>query len=98
MSKIGILTDCSSGLDYAPFPHNVKLTRMGIHFGEETFFDGLNITAINFMNGKTQMLCLHKCSNSGDITKCLKEFEEEGYTMFYFPLLLSYQRQLRTSS
>lgn len=83
------MTDCSSGLDYAPFPHKVKLVRMAIHFGEETYFDGVNITADEFYDrlSKTDVLPTTSAVTLGDIAKCLKEFEEEGYTdVLYFPL------------
>lgn len=46
--KIGITSDCSSGLEYAPFSHNIKITRTTIHFGEEDLVDGIDITADDF--------------------------------------------------
>ena len=48
MNKIGITADCSSGLEYAPFEHNIKITRTSIHFGDETLIDGVDITAEEF--------------------------------------------------
>ena len=48
MRKIGITADCSSGLEYAPFEHNIRITRTTIHFGDETLVDGIDITAEGF--------------------------------------------------
>ena len=62
---------------------------MGIHFGEETFFDGLNITADQFYERlqNSDVMPTTSAVTPGDIAKCLKEFEEEGYTdVLYFPL------------
>ena len=46
--KIGITSDCSSGLEYAPFKHNIKITRTTIHFGETELVDGIDIKADEF--------------------------------------------------
>ena len=48
MRKIGITADCSSGLEYAPFEHDIRITRTTIHFGDETLVDGIDITAEGF--------------------------------------------------
>lgn len=46
--KIGITADCSSCLEYAPFNHNIRITRTTIHFDNETLIDGIDITADQF--------------------------------------------------
>ena len=46
--KIGITSDCSSGLEYAPFEHHIKITRTTIHFKDEELIDGIDIKAEEF--------------------------------------------------
>ena len=46
--KIGITADCSSGLEYAPFEHNVKITRTTINFDGNILVDGVDVTADQF--------------------------------------------------
>lgn len=48
MKKIGITADCSSCLEYAPFEHNIKITRTSINFGDQVLADGVDIKADEF--------------------------------------------------
>ena len=48
MKKIGITADCSSCLEYAPFEHNIKITRTSINFGDQVLVDGVDIKADEF--------------------------------------------------
>lgn len=49
--KIGITSDCSSGLEYAPFEHHIKITRTTIHFKDEELIDGIEQPAVQGHRG-----------------------------------------------
>ncbi len=48
MKKIKLTADSSSGLEYAPFKTETILTKTTIHFENEEFIDGVDITADDF--------------------------------------------------
>lgn len=82
MMKIGITADCSSGLEYAPFKHNVKITRTAIHFGQETLIDGIDITADEFYEKlkQTDIIPSTSAPTPGEIAKRVEEWKGEGCT------------------
>lgn len=89
MPKIGIMADCSSGLDYAPFPHHVKIARMAIHFDNETLIDGVDIKADAFYERlrESDVIPSTSAAAPGEIARRLEEFDHEGYTdVLYFPI------------
>lgn len=87
--KIGITSDCSSGLEYAPFEHNIKITRTTIHFGDEELIDGIDITADEFYNKLESSTIIPSTSapSPKEIMRCCEEYRREGYTdVIHFPI------------
>ena len=87
--KIGITADCSSGLEYAPFEHNVKITRTTINFGDKVLIDGIDVTADDFykMLENTDIIPTTAAPSIGEITNRVNEWKEEGCTdVIHFPI------------
>lgn len=87
--KIGITADCSSGVEYAPFKHNIKITRTTINFEHETLIDGIDITAENFYKRleKDTFIPSTSAPTIGEITKKVEEWKKEGCTdIIHFPI------------
>ena len=103
MRKIGITADCSSGLEYAPFEHHIKITRTTIHFGEETLTDGVDITADQFYDRlkTTDVVPTTSAPTPGEILKRIDELKAEGCTdIIHFPIsfgLSNYGKNLESS-
>lgn len=87
--KIGITADCSSGLEYAPFKHNIKITRTTIHFGETELIDGVDITADEFYKKLEAIDVVPSTSapTPKEIIRCVEEYKNEGCTtVIHFPI------------
>lgn len=88
--KIGITADCSSGLEYAPFKHNIKITRTTIHFGEKELIDGIDITADEFyelLSKNEDVVPSTSAPTPQEIIKCIEEYKSEGCdTVIHFPI------------
>lgn len=87
--KIGITADCSSGLEYAPFEHNVKITRTTINFGNEVLIDGIDITADEFYKRleESDIIPSTAAPTIGEITRCIDELKQAGCTdIIHFPI------------
>ncbi len=87
--KIGITSDCSSGLEYAPFEHKIKITRTTIHFGEEELIDGIDITADEFYQRleTSQVVPSTSAPTPGELISRAEEWENEGCTdVIHFPI------------
>ena len=87
--KIGITADCSSGLEYAPFKHNIKITRTTIHFGEKELVDGIDITADEFYKEleASDIVPSTSAPTPKEIIRCVEEYRKEGYTtVIHFPI------------
>jgi len=82
MTKIGITADSSSSLEYAPFPHNVKITRTAIHFGTKEYMDGKDITPDQFYNLLEQSDIVPSTSApaTGMLVSKAEELMDEGCT------------------
>ena len=84
--KIGITADCSSGLEYAPFKHNIKITRTTIHFGEKELIDG---TADEFYKEleASDIVPSTSAPTPKEIIRCVEEYRNEGCTtVIHFPI------------
>lgn len=103
MRKIGITADCSSGLEYAPFEHNIKITRTAIHFGDETLVDGVDITADQFYDklANTDVVPSTSAPTPGEILSRVEEWKKAGCTdVIHFPIsfgLSDYGKNLESS-
>lgn len=87
--KIGITADCSSGIEYAPFESDVRITRTTIHFGTEELLDGVDITADAFYDKlkASEIVPSTSAPSFGEITKRAEELKEEGCTdVIHFPI------------
>lgn len=87
--KIGITSDCSSGLEYAPYKHNVKITRTTIHFGEKELVDGVDVTADQFyeMLAESDIVPSTSAPTPQEIVRCVEEYKKDGYdTVIHFPI------------
>lgn len=87
--KIGITSDCSSGLEYAPFEHHIKITRTTIHFDGEELIDGIDIKADEFYHRlkTTDIVPTTSAPSLGEITRCVEEYKKEGCTdVIHFPI------------
>ena len=51
--KIGITADCSSGVEYADFKHNIKITRTTINFKDKT------LVSCRLETGRTHQIRVH---------------------------------------
>lgn len=102
--KIGITADCSSGLEYAPFSHDVKITRTTIHFGQEELLDGVDITADGFYKKlrNSDIIPSTSAPTPGEITKRIEEWKQEGCTdVIHFPIsfgLSDYGKNLQATA
>lgn len=103
MRKIGITADCSSGLEYAPFEHDIRITRTTIHFGDETLVDGIDITAEGFYNRlkNTDVVPSTSAPAPKEILDRIEELKSEGCTdIIHFPIsfgLSAYGENLESS-
>ncbi len=87
--KIGITSDCSSGLEYAPFEHKIKITRTTIHFGEEELIDGIDITADQFYQRleTSDVVPSTSAPTPGELISKAEEWKNEGCTdVIHFPI------------
>lgn len=87
--KIGITSDCSSGLEYAPFEHKVKITRTTIHFGEIELVDGIDIKADEFYKKlrNSDVVPSTSAPSLGEIANKVEEWKTEGCTdVIHFPI------------
>lgn len=87
--KIGITADCSSGLEYAPFEHNIRITRTAIHFENETLIDGIDITADEFYQRleATDFIPTTSAPTWSEIEKHVEAYKELGCTdVIHFPI------------
>lgn len=87
--KIGITSDCSSGLEYAPFEHHVKITRTTIHFGDTELVDGIDIKADEFYKRlvETDIVPTTSAPSLGEISSRVEEWKKEGCTdVIHFPI------------
>ena len=102
--KIGITADCSSGVEYASFEHNIKITRTTINFKEKTLIDGIGIKDNEFyqMLENTDEVPSTSAPSIGEIKTKIKEWKEEGCTdVIHFPIstgLSPYANNLRQLS
>ena len=103
MNKIGITADCSSGLEYATFQHNIKLTRTTIHFGEETLVDGIDINSDEFYEKlkNSDVIPSTSAPSPKAVLDAIEELKQEGCTeIIHFPIsfgLSDYGKNLETS-
>lgn len=103
MKKIGITADCSSGLEYAPFEHNIKITRTTIHFGDETLVDGIDITADEFYERlkTTDVIPSTSAPSPKSVLDAIDSLKKEGCTeIIHFPIsfgLSDYGKNLKSS-
>lgn len=87
--KIGITADCSSGLEYAPFESDVKITRTTINFGETVLVDGVDITADAFYEKlkSSDFVPSTSAPTPGEIIKRVEEWKNKGCTdVIHFPI------------
>ena len=102
--KIGITSDCSSGLEYAPFEHNIKITRTTIYFGDSELIDGVDITADEFYKKleASDIVPSTSAPSPKEIIRCIEEYRDEGCkTVIHFPIsfgLSSYGENLKSVS
>ena len=103
MNKIGITADCSSGLEYAPFKHNIKLTRTTIQFGEETLVDGIDINSEEFYKRlkNSDVIPSTSAPSPKAILDAIEELKQQGCNeIIHFPIsfgLSDYGKNLETS-
>lgn len=87
--KIGLTTDSSSGLEYAPFKHHVLITKTQINFGDETLIDGVDITADEFYERleKERIIPTTSAPTTGEIVTQINKLVENGCThVIHFPI------------
>ncbi len=87
--KIGFTADSSSGLAYAPFKHNVTITKTTIHFGAEELIDGVDITADDFYLKleKSSVIPTTSAPTMGEILNAIELLKSKGYTdVIHFPI------------
>ena len=87
--KIGITADCSSGVEYAPFKHNIKITRTTINFNGNILVDGIDVTADQFyeMLEKSDIVPTTAAPLVGEINQRCLEWKEEGADeVIHFPI------------
>lgn len=87
--KIGITADCSSGVEYAPFKHNIKITRTTINFSNQTLVDGIDIKDDEFYKLLESIDEVPSTSapSIGEIQNKVNEWKEEGCTdVIHFPI------------
>jgi DegV family protein with EDD domain len=87
--KIGITADCSSGLEYFPHQHHIKITRTAIHFKDKVLVDGIDITADEFYEklAQSDVVPTTSAPTPGEIVRCIEEWKAEGCTdVIHFPI------------
>ncbi len=87
--KIGITADCSSGVEYAKFKHNIKITRTTINFPNKIYVDGIDITADEFYELLSKSECVPSTSapTPGEIASRIEEWKNDGCTdVIHFPI------------
>ncbi len=87
--KIGITSDSSSSLAYAPFKHDVRITRTTIRFGEKQYMDGVDITADSFYDllEKSDVMPSTAAPSPEEIIGRATELRDEGCTdVIHFPI------------
>src|SRR5690554_1028571 len=89
MKKIGIMADSSSGLAYAPFKHDIKITKTTIHFGDETLTDGVDILADAFYLRLEKDPCIPKTSapTTKEVLDQIQSLKDDGCNqIIHFPI------------
>ena len=87
--KIRITADCSSGVEYASFKHNIKITRTTISFKDKTLIDGIDVKVDEFYNmlENTEEVPSTAAPSIGEIINRVNEWKEEGCTdVIHFPI------------
>lgn len=87
--KIGITADCSSGVEYASFKHNIKITRTIINLKGKALLDGIDIKVDEFYNmlETTDEMPTTSAPSIGEVVKRVDEWKEEGCTdVIHFPI------------
>lgn len=87
--KIGITSDCSSGLEYASFKHNIKIARSTIIFGETELVDGVDITADEFYKKlkESDIVPSTSAPSPAQLIGCAEAWKQEGCTdVIHFPI------------
>ena len=87
--KNGIKADCSSGVEYAPFQHHIKITRTTINMGDEVLVDGIDITADEFYKKleTVDYVPTTAAPSIGEVAKRALEWKDEGCTdVIHFPI------------
>jgi len=87
--KIGITADCSSCVEYAPFKHNIKITRTLINFEGKDLLDGVDIKADEFYEllEKSDTIPTTSAPKVGEIQARIDEYKNEGYDhVIHFPI------------
>ncbi|MFA6661890.1 MAG: DegV family protein [Bacilli bacterium] len=80
--KIGITTDSSAGIEYAPFKTNIKVTRNCIIFPNKLMLDSTDIQAKEFYSilEKNDVIPSTTAPTTCEFLKRLNEWEKEGAT------------------
>lgn len=100
--KIGIITDSSSCLEYAPFPHNIKVARTSISFDDKEYIDGETINAKEFYEiiKQKDVYPTTSAPTTGRILEKINELKNNGCTdIMYFPIsfnLSDYGKNLKS--
>ena len=87
--KVGIISDSSSCLEYAPFKHNIKIARTSIFIDDNEYIDGVDINAHEFYNKIKNLNFVPSTSapTIGRILEKIDELKSEGCTdILYFPI------------
>lgn len=85
MSKIAIISDVNSGLDYIGYDPQIPVLRSMINFGEEHYIDGLEIKADEFYQKvqekiKDKIIPSTSAPTVGEAMNLIEQLIEEGYT------------------
>ena len=87
--KIGITSDSSSSLLYAPFETDVRITRTTIRFGEKQYMDGVDINADSFYDllEQSDTIPTTAAPSPEEIIGRATELKNEGCTdVIHFPI------------
>jgi len=82
MSKIAIISDVNSGLDYIGYNPDIPLLRSVVNFDDEHYVDGIDIKADEFYKKlkSTQIIPSTSAPTVGEAMTLLDSLIEEGYT------------------
>lgn len=87
--KIGVTADSSSCLGYAPFEHQIPITKTSILFSDREYIDGVDITADQFykMLKERDEIPSTAAPTTGEIIKAVALCKEKGCTdVIHFPI------------